>query len=116
VNKSFIQTWETKIFGFMHTHKESKMTVAWACHCFFPSVNKSFLFRLGKNFQFHARAKSQKWLWRVSMSSFFSQVWINHLFRLGKNFRFHARAESKMTVARKCCFFPKCEYKSFILT
>jgi hypothetical protein len=28
VNKSFIQTWETKIFGFMHTHKESKMTVA----------------------------------------------------------------------------------------
>jgi hypothetical protein len=27
VNKSFILTWE-KIFGFMHTHKESEMTVA----------------------------------------------------------------------------------------
>jgi hypothetical protein len=39
VNKSFILTWETKIFGFMHTHKESEMTVARE-RCFFPSVNK----------------------------------------------------------------------------
>jgi hypothetical protein len=59
-----------------HARKESKMTVA--CEhviVFFPSVNKSFLFRLGKQkfLVSHAHAQRVKNDRGMSMS-FFSQV------------------------------------------
>jgi hypothetical protein len=59
-----------KIFGFMHAQRVKNDCGAQVLFFSQVWINHLFWLRGNKNFWFHARAQSQKWLWRASIVFF----------------------------------------------